>query len=74
MEWKERLNAVVSQSGTKLQRSRRNLKDCVLRFAGIVSTLKSKRSTLDVLNRVERAYERRNITLRNENDRDFVEI
>jgi hypothetical protein len=48
MEWKARLNAVVSQSGTKLQSFRRNLKDCVLRFAGIVSTLKSTCTTFGV--------------------------
>jgi hypothetical protein len=40
MELKERLNAEISQSGTKLQRFRRNLRDCVLRFAGSVLTLK----------------------------------
>jgi hypothetical protein len=40
MEWKERLNSEISQSGKKLQSFRRNLKDCILRFAGIVSTLK----------------------------------
>jgi hypothetical protein len=39
---------VVSQSGTKQQSFRRCLKDCVLRFARIVSTLKLSSSTLDV--------------------------
>jgi hypothetical protein len=66
MEWKARLNAVVSQSGTKLQSSRRNLKDCVLRFAGIVSTLKLTCSTLDVKNGMETAFKCRSISIRNE--------
>jgi hypothetical protein len=39
---------VVSQSGTKQQSFRRSLKDCILRFAGIVSTLKSTCSKLAV--------------------------
>jgi hypothetical protein len=66
MEWKLRLNAVISQSGTKWQSFRRNLKDPVLRFAGIVSTLKSTCTTFGVLNGVERAVKRRNISIRNE--------
>jgi hypothetical protein len=40
MEWNERLIAEISQSSKNLQSFRRNLKDCVLRFAGIVSSLK----------------------------------
>jgi hypothetical protein len=48
MEWNERSNAEVSQSRTILQTFRRNLKDCVLRFAGIVSALKLSRATFGV--------------------------
>jgi hypothetical protein len=40
MEWKERLNLEISESGMKYQSFLRNLNVCVLRFAGIVSTLK----------------------------------
>jgi hypothetical protein len=40
LEWNERLIAEISQSRTILESFRRNLKDCVLRFAGIVSALK----------------------------------
>jgi hypothetical protein len=66
MEWRERLNDEISQSGTKQQSFRRNLKDCHLRFAGIVSTLKSTWNRFGVWNGVERAFKRRNISIRNE--------
>jgi hypothetical protein len=42
------------------------MKECVLRFAGIVSTLKSTCTTLGVQNGLERAFKRRNISIRNE--------
>jgi hypothetical protein len=48
MEWNERLIAEISQSRTILQSFRRNLKDCVLQFAGIVSALKLSRATFGV--------------------------
>jgi hypothetical protein len=66
MEWKERLNAEISQSQTKLQRFRRNLKDCILRFAGIVSTLKLACTTSGMHNGAEKAFKRRNISIRKE--------
>jgi hypothetical protein len=42
------------------------LKDCVLRFAVIVWTLKLACATFGVYNGVERAFKRRNISIRNE--------
>jgi hypothetical protein len=48
MEWNERLNADIHQSGTELQSFRRNLKDCVLQFSGIVSALKLTIATIGV--------------------------
>jgi hypothetical protein len=42
------------------------LKICVLRFAGIVSTLKLARATFGVMNGVERAFKRRDISIGNE--------
>jgi hypothetical protein len=48
MEWKERLNAEISPSGTKQQRFPRNLKDCFLGFTGTVSTLKLASATFGV--------------------------
>jgi hypothetical protein len=66
MEWKERLNAEISQSGTKEQRFCRNLKDCVLRLAGYILTLKLAYAMFGVYNGVERAFKLRNITIRNE--------
>jgi hypothetical protein len=66
MEWKERLNSEISQSGKKLQSFRRNLKDCVLRFAGSVLTLTFAFATFCVLNGVEGTFKRRDISIRNE--------
>jgi hypothetical protein len=48
MEWRERLNAEISQSGMKYQILLGNLKVCVLRFTGIVSTLKLACATFGV--------------------------
>jgi basic membrane lipoprotein Med (substrate-binding protein (PBP1-ABC) superfamily) len=45
---------------------RRNLKDWVLRFAGIVSSLKSRCNTLGVWNGGERAFKCCSISIRNE--------
>jgi hypothetical protein len=42
------------------------MKDCHLRFAGIVSILKSTWSRFGVQNGVERAFKRRIISIRNE--------
>jgi hypothetical protein len=58
--------SVESQSGTKRQSFRRNLKDCVLRFAGIVSTLKSACTTFCLKNGVESAFKCHSISIRNE--------
>jgi hypothetical protein len=66
MEWQERLNADISQSGSKQHRPRRNLKDCVLRFAGIVSALKLACAMFGVYNGVEEAFKCRHISIRNE--------
>jgi hypothetical protein len=66
MEWRERLNDVISQSETKEHSFRRNLKDCVLRFVALVSMLKSTCTTFGVYNGVERAFKPRNISIRNE--------
>jgi hypothetical protein len=60
------MNAVVSQSGTKYQSFRRNLEDCVLGFAGIVSTLKSTCNRFGVWNGGERAFKCCSILIRNE--------
>jgi hypothetical protein len=48
MEWKERLNAEISESGTIEQSICRNLKDCDLRFAVIVSKQKLACATFGV--------------------------
>jgi hypothetical protein len=45
---------------------RRNFKDCVLRFAGIVSTIKLTCATFGVETGVEIQFKRRNITIRHE--------
>jgi hypothetical protein len=66
VEWKHRLNAEISQSEKKLQRFRRNLKDCLLRFTGSVLTIKLACATLCVYNGVERAFKLRNISIRSE--------
>jgi hypothetical protein len=66
VEWKERLNADISVSGMKYQSFLRNLKVCVLRFAGTVSTLKLACATFGLLNGVDRAFKRRDISMRNE--------
>jgi hypothetical protein len=66
MEWKERLNAEISQSGTKYQCFRRNLKDCFLGFTITVSTLKLACATFGMSNEMYRAFKRRNISIRNE--------
>jgi hypothetical protein len=66
MEWKERLNAEISQSGTIEQSYRRNPKDCVLRFAGILSTLKLACATFSALNGMGGTFKRRNISIRND--------
>jgi hypothetical protein len=50
MELKERLNAEIPPSGTIEQSNCLNLKDCVLRFAGVLSTLKLACATFDVQN------------------------
>jgi hypothetical protein len=42
------------------------VKVCVLRFAGIVSTLKLACATFGVKNREDSAYKRREISIRNE--------
>jgi hypothetical protein len=39
---------------------------CVLRFAGIVSTLKLVCATFGVYNGMEKSFKRRNISIRNE--------
>jgi hypothetical protein len=61
-----RLNAEISQSGTKYQSFRRNLKACVLRFAGKGLTLTLACATFGVQNVVERPFKRRDISIRNE--------
>jgi hypothetical protein len=66
MEWKDRLNDEMSQSGKKYESFRRNVKVCVLRIAGIVLTLKFSCATFGVKNIEERAYKRREISIRNE--------
>jgi hypothetical protein len=66
MEWKDRLNAEISQSGKKQRSFRRNLKVCVLRLAGNLLTLKLACATFGVQNGVERAFKLRNISIRKE--------
>jgi hypothetical protein len=66
MEWKDRLNAEISQSGTNYQSFRRNLKFCLLRFAGFVLTRKLACATFGVQNGVVGQFKRRDISFRNE--------
>jgi hypothetical protein len=66
MEWKEHLNVEISPPGTIEQSICRNLKECDLRLAVIVSTQKLACATFGVQNGVERAFKRRNISIRNE--------